>query len=125
MKGDTMHYQRGAGLIGWLIILIFVGVLALITIRVVPVYLEAYYVRSVLKSLQNDRTVAEWDRNAAWQSLQKRFEVNNIRSVGRDDVNIQKGPGGTEIVVAYETRFPLIGNIDGIANFTSKVTVSR
>lgn len=120
-----MHYQRGAGLIGWLIILIFVGVLALVTIRVVPVYLEAYYVRSVLKSLQNDRSAAEGDRNAIWQSLQKRFEVNDITSVRRDDISVQKVSDGVEIIVDYETRFPLIGNIDGIANFTSKVMVPR
>jgi len=120
-----MRYQQGAGLIGWLIILIFVGILALITIRVVPVYMEAYYVRSVLQGLQGEHALAEGDRNAIWQLLQKRFEVNNINSVNRDDVHVQKGSGGTVISVAYETRFPLIGNIDGVASFSSKVTVSR
>lgn len=120
-----MRNQQGAGLIGWLIILAFVGIVALVTIRTVPVYLEAYYVRSVLKSLQSDQGLVADDRNAVWQSLQRRFDVNDITSVKRDDVSIRKVAHGTEIVIDYETRFPLVGNIDGIANFTSKVTVSR
>jgi hypothetical protein len=118
-----MRYQRGASMIGWLIILAFIGMVALVTIRVVPVYLDAYTVRSVLKGLQDDRELASGDRGAILRALQKRFEINDVKSVTRDDISIQSVSGGTEVVVDYEARFSLIANIDGIARFTSKVTI--
>lgn len=118
-----MRYQRGISLIGWLIVLTFVGLVALITIRVVPVYMEAYTVRSILQGLQNDRDLAGADRNAIWRTLQKRLEVNDVRSVGRDNISLEAVGGGTQVTIDYESRFPLIANIDGIASFTSRVTI--
>lgn len=118
-----MHHQRGMSLVGWLIVLAFIGCIALVVIRVVPVYAEAWTVRSVINGLQEDRDLARSDRNAILRSLQKRLEINNVRSVGRDDITIQAADGGTEVVIDYETRFPLIGNIDGIAHFRNTVTI--
>src|SRR5690606_41598740 len=90
-----MRRQRGVSLIGWLIVLIFVGLVALIAIRVVPVYVEAFTVRSILQSLQDERSLAGADRNAVWRTLQKRFEINDVKSVGRDNISGQAGRGGT------------------------------
>ena len=118
-----MHRQQGASLIGWLIILTFIGMIALITIRVVPVYIDAYTVRSVLLSLQDERELASGDRNAILQALQKRLAINDVRSVSRDNISMQPVSGGIEVAVDYEARFPLIANIEGVAHFTSKVTI--
>lgn len=118
-----MRHQRGMSLIGWLIVLVFIGLIALITIRIVPVYMEAYTVRSILQSLQDDRDLAKADRNAVWRTLQKRLEINDVTSVKRDNISLQAVGGGTQITIDYESRFPLIANIDGIASFTSRVTI--
>lgn len=110
-------------MVGWLIVLTFIGLLALIVIRVAPVYMEAYTVRSILQSLQEERSLVGADRNAVWRTLQKRLEINDVKSVGRDDISLQAVGGGTQITIAYESRFPLLANIDGIANFTTRVTI--
>jgi hypothetical protein len=118
-----MRYQRGASLIGWLVILAFIGFVALVVIRIVPVYVEALTVRSVLNGLQDDRELIGNDRNAIMQSLQKRFDINDVKSVKRDDIVIESSGGGITVVVDYEARFPLAGNIDGIAHFRDQVTI--
>jgi Tfp pilus assembly major pilin PilA len=118
-----MYHQRGVSLIGWLIILVFIGFAALIGIRVVPVYVEAYTVKSVLNGLQSDSGLSGSDRNAVLQSLMKRLDINDVKSVKRENIKFESGSGGLEVLVDYETRFPLVANIDGLAQFTQRAII--
>lgn len=118
-----MHRQRGVSLIGWLIILVFIGAVALIGIRVVPVYVEAFTVRSVLQGLEDDPNLRGADGSAVLEALRKRFDINDVDSVKRSNIKIEPGDGGLQVTIDYETRFPLVANIDGVAHFRQQATI--
>lgn len=108
--------QAGASLIGWLIILVLIGFIALVGIRVMPIYMESFTVRSELNRLA-DSEVSAKDRPALVSAFLRRMAVNNVNSIGRDDIQFETVTGGLEMTVDYERRFPIAGNLDGVASF--------
>jgi hypothetical protein len=115
--------QIGAGLVGWLIVLSLIGLVALVTIRLAPVYMESFTVSSVLKGLAGDNSLKGTDRAQVLQALTKRLEVNNVGSIKRENVKLETVSGGLQVTVAYEKRFPILGNLDGIADFREQALI--
>lgn len=109
--------QRGAGTIGWL-----AGALALVsiitlTLRLGPHYLDFRTLQAVMDSLPVDE-VHEMDNRSVRALLQKRFLINNIRSVKvRDIVKFDRSKNSTEISIGYEVREHLLFNIDAVLTF--------
>lgn len=109
--------QRGAGTIAWL-----AGALALVTIitltlRLGPHYLDFRTLQAVMDSLPADE-VHEMDNRSVRALLQKRFLINNIRSVKvRDIVKFDRSKNSTEISIGYEVREHLLFNIDAVLTF--------
>ena len=109
--------QRGAGTIGWV-----AGALALVsiitlTLRLGPHYLDFRTLQAVMDSLPEDE-VHEMDNRSVRALLQKRFLINNIRSVKvRDIVKFDRSKNSTEISIGYEVREHLLFNIDAVLTF--------
>ncbi len=119
LKKQTRRWsqQRGAGTIGWL-----AGALALVsvitlTLRLGPHYLDFRTLQAVMDSLPADE-VHEMDNRSVRALLQKRFLINNIRSVKvRDIVKFDRSKNSTEISIGYEVREHLLFNIDAVLTF--------
>lgn len=119
LKKQTRRWsqQRGAGTIGWL-----AGALALVSIitlslRLGPHYLDFRTLQAVMDSLPVDE-VHEMDNRSVRALLQKRFLINNIRSVKvRDIVKFDRSKNSTEISIGYEVREHLLFNIDAVLTF--------
>ena len=119
LKKQTRRWsqQRGAGTIGWL-----VGALALVsvitlTLRLGPHYLDFRTLQAVMDSLPAGE-VHEMDNRSVRALLQKRFLINNIRSVKvRDIVKFDRSKNSTEISIGYEVREHLLFNIDAVLTF--------
>ncbi len=119
LKKQTRRWsqQRGAGTIGWL-----AGALALVsvitlTLRLGPHYLDFRTLQAVMDSLPANE-VHEMDNRSVRALLQKRFLINNIRSVKvRDIVKFDRSKNSTEISIGYEVREHLLFNIDAVLTF--------
>lgn len=115
--------QDGATLIGWLLIMVIVAFVALIGMKLVPVYLDSFTVTSILRSMKTDATLKGQGRSAILETLNKRLDINDIDSVKPDDISIRTVAGGTEVDVDYEDRVNLLGNLDAVATFHKKVVI--
>lgn len=115
--------QAGASLIGWLIILVLIGFIALVGIRLTPVYMESFTVKSVVESLSQGEELSANNKAEVMSSLMKRLDVNDVESVKRENVKMETVSGGLEVTVEYERRFPIVGNLDGIAAFRSQTLI--
>ena len=102
--------QAGLTFIGVILILIPLGFIAYVVMRAVPAYIEAYSVGDAINSLKKDIDLRDKSKEEIYRMIQKRFEVNDIHSVGKDDVKIQKTPNEVSVTVDYETRVPLFSN---------------
>ena len=115
--------QAGASLIGWLIILVLIGFIALVGIRVTPIYMESFTVNSVVKRLAEGGEVSAKDKAGVVSAIMKRLDINDVEGVKRENIKLESVSGGLEVIVAYERRFPIVGNLDGVASFRSQTLI--
>lgn len=103
--------QAGWTFIGVILVLLPVAFLVFIFMKIVPAYIEAYSVGNVVNSLKQEINLKEKSKEEIYKMLQKRFEANNIRSVEKNDIKIQKTPSEVLVTIDYEARVPLFSNV--------------
>lgn len=115
--------QRGIGGLGFLIILILIGVVAVVGMRIAPMYIGHFTIRSALEGIKDDPEIKQMGPAEIRQSIQRRFEINNVTAVDNKDLKIRRDKNTTIIELAYEVRKPLIGNLDVIGSFNETVVL--
>lgn len=111
------HRQGGMTLIGVVLVLAVIGLALLVAIRLVPVYIEAYSIGSVLSDMESESRMSAGSRGELRDTFSRRLQVNDIESVGSSDLEFREVAGGVEMFVEYEVRVDLLGNIDLVASF--------
>jgi Domain of unknown function (DUF4845) len=122
----VMHkakHQAGLTAIGLILILIPVGLAVYIVLKVAPVYIEALSVGDAVNSLKKEMDLKEKSREEIYTMLKKRLEVNNITSVDKDDIKIQKTVNDVTVTIDYETRVPLFWNVALALSFHKRAVV--
>ena len=117
------HHQKGMTAIGWLLVLGLIAFFALITLRMLPLYLEYYKVVSVFESLQNEPGIGRQTKADVIQLVRKRFDVNDVANVDYKDVKVKKDRGVMTVSIEYERREHLVGNVSVVASFDKAVEV--
>ncbi|MFO1431444.1 MAG: DUF4845 domain-containing protein [Candidatus Competibacteraceae bacterium] len=116
--------QWGISPIGGLLTLIAVCFIALLVLRVVPIYMAYFTVKSTLKDLAQDPASRQLSVSELYTRLQKRFDISYISVVDARQVKIRQQGRERIISLTYEDRRPLIGNLDIVANFDINLVLS-
>ena len=120
---NRWHRQKGMTAIGWLLVLGLIAFFTLITLRLLPLYLEYAKVASALESLENEPGITRKTRAEIVKLVQKRFEVNDVMNVSAKEIKIKNEKGILTVSIDYERREGLISNIDVVAKFDKKIEV--
>ena len=120
---DRWHHQKGMTAIGWLLVLGLIAFFTLITLRLIPAYLEFAKVSSVLESLQDEPGITRKSKTEIIKMITKRFDVNDVYDVDPKIVKVSKDKGVLKVSINYERREHMVGNIDVIATFDKLVEV--
>ena len=116
--------QRGMTAIGWLIVLALVAFFALLAIRLTPMYMEAFEVKSGLESLKNEPFITQKSKPEIFKLMRRRFDVDNIDDVDLGkSLTVEKSGGILRISLNYELRRHIVGNVDVIGSFNPKVEI--
>jgi Tfp pilus assembly protein PilE len=109
--------QHGLTLIGWLVIVLVIGVTATLAVRLLPHYIENRTLVSIVNALPAERVHA-MPLAEIQDALERRFVVNNIRDKRVADViKVDRRRDGTALMLAYEVREPLVMNVDLVLRF--------
>jgi len=103
--------QAGLTAVGLILILIPVGLAVYIILKAAPAYIEAFSVGDVVNSLKKELDLKEKSREEIYTTIKKRLDVNNISSVDKDDIKIQKTVNDVTVTIDYEARVPLFWNV--------------
>ncbi|MFP5505546.1 MAG: DUF4845 domain-containing protein, partial [Gammaproteobacteria bacterium] len=114
---QTLKSQQGMTAIGWLIVLGLIAFFVLLALRLTPGYLEFATVKSSLESLKNEPGITQKTPAEIRNMLGKRFDVNDVKSIGSKDVKIDSQGGRMRVWVDYEVRTKVIGNVDVVTTF--------
>ena len=116
MRGPAR--QAGLSYFGWLVVIAFVGLLVVAGLRLTPVYLEYFTVKTTLESVAAEAGVSKKSKAYVWDRLARRFQINDVRSVSIDDLAIEiDNSGAATFHINYERRTKLVGNLDAVAVF--------
>jgi hypothetical protein len=118
------HRQRGISMVGGLLALISVCFVALLVLRIVPLYIAYFTVQSALDGLKKEPQASQMTVNDIYNTLQKRFDIGYVTVVQAKQVKIRYQGKDRVLSLHYEDRRPLIGNLDVIATFNINVVLS-
>jgi len=119
---QDMKKQRGATFLGMLTIVAILGFALYAAIRLVPIYKE--YMDVYRAMTQTAKTLGSSASNEdIRKSLQRRWEVEDIKSLDFKDVHITKVGNATALHVDYRAEAPFIANISLVVDFDKTVTM--
>ncbi|MDO9168989.1 MAG: DUF4845 domain-containing protein [Methylobacter sp.] len=116
MKSSPKN-QQGLTLISIVLILGLIGFFVVLTLKVVPIYLDHGKVKSALAALQAMPDIQTKSEFEIRDSLTKRFNINYVYDVTKDDIKVVKQGNYVKVDVEYETVVKLVDNLSLLAEF--------
>jgi hypothetical protein len=118
---QTRDKQRGMTFISWLVILVVAGFMVMIGIKITPIYIDHFSVRESLESLKQEPLIGRKPVGDIRKMLFRRFDINNVRMLSKDDVSIKRSGGVTTINISYEERRSIVGNLSLVMTFNDSI----
>lgn len=117
--------QGGLTLISWLVVIAMAGFAAMFVIRLMPIYMEHFDVKSSLTSLVTDPELRGGTIDLIRDHLLKRLEMNDANDVTSDDITITPSDTGSQVNITYDVKTPFVYNISLMVHFDDTVEVPR
>ena len=109
----------GITYLGMLVLLIVIAFFAVILIKVMPLYMEHFKVKSSLDSLAQEAkdTQKVLSPLEIEKHLLNRLSINDVDRVNKKDITVTREGNKYVVTVSYEARVHLFYNIDLVAQF--------
>lgn len=117
--------QRGATFIGMVVIVAILGLGLYAGIRLTPLYLEYMAVVRALEQTAKEHAGGATTPNQLRSSLDRRWTIEDIKSVDPKEIEIKKSGSGYTMRAWYRAEAPFIGNVSLAVDFDKTVTVSN
>jgi hypothetical protein len=118
---QNIKRQRGMTGLGWLTVLFLIGFFALLTFKLVPIYLENNSVKSVIHSLEDEPMITKKSKGEILGMIMTRLRTNGIRDLKHDSVKISNSDGVLTVNITYSVQKNMIGNVDVIVSFDERL----
>ncbi|MEH6358370.1 MAG: DUF4845 domain-containing protein [Pseudomonadales bacterium] len=113
--------QQGMSGLGMLMAVVLVVSVMLLTMKLVPVYINDYAIGNAVASLKDDANLYSRSKTEIRKIIRKKLKADYTDDLSNDAITIEKNKGVITIDVLYETRVPVIANIDLIATFSHQL----
>jgi hypothetical protein len=120
----SMRKQEGLTFISWMVILIVAGFFIMVGLKITPVYLEHFAVKKSLESLKDEPLLGRKTIREIRTSLMRRFDMNSVYGMKKDEVIIKRSGGMTHITVKYEERRPIVSNLAIVITFEDSIQLN-
>lgn len=124
-RGQHMRRQQGMTLIGMVIVAMIAGIFVLAAIRLIPIYLEYMKIDAALDAMKIDLDGSNAGPGQIRTSLERRFDIDDVKSIRSRDVVIERTANGYVVRADYEGRTPFIANVYFLVDFDKSVEVLR
>lgn len=120
----TKQKQTGMTGIAWLGVIALIVMFVLLTLKLLPIYLDSFDVGSVLSDIKNEPNIANMTPRMITRTIMKRLDINMVTDVSKDDIYFDRAGKKRTVEIDYEVRKNLMGNIDLVVHFHKIVTIS-
>lgn len=118
--------QCGLTLISWMIVIGLVGIQGVMAMRVIPVYLNFSSAKSIVDSIPGDPKASKMSPKKLRKYLVKRFKIDNLYALSKNTeaIKFEKKKTGLVLILKYEERGPIFGNLNFVASFDHQVKLT-
>jgi Domain of unknown function (DUF4845) len=113
--------QWGMTAIGFILILLLIGLSLMIVLKVAPIYYENFKIKSVLSTLENEPGISKKTNFEIGNLISHRFIIDNIDRVKPGQVKVLRDTNKVVVKLEYEIRDTLIANIDVVVSFDNSI----
>jgi hypothetical protein len=114
--------QTGITLLGWLFLLLPLGVCGYAALRLTPVYLNYMKVARSLEEVKTEFKDGGGDAAAIRKAIDKRFNIEDVDYPGVKDIKINRDGKGWMVAAEYDDQAPLFSNVFILVSFNKSVT---
>lgn len=116
--------QRGVSFLGWIVVIAIVGFFLMVGVKLFPVYYKGLSTKSIMEDIAAEMAGKEPNKKQLWGAIRKRLDIDSIYDVEKEHFVFEKVKDRIDFGVDYEIRVPLIANIDVVAKFDQRQTIS-
>lgn len=117
--------SQGFSVILFIIGLSLVSFFGVIGFKVIPVYFEYYSVRQNLLALENETFNPHTIPLQVRRTLDKKFQIDDIKSVSVRDVKIDRVGGGYRVRVVYDVPVEITDHLTLKLHFDKSTVVKK
>lgn len=117
--------QRGMTFLGTMTIIAILGFGLYAGIRLTPLYLEYMKVARALEQVRDEYSAGDTSVAMIRRSIEKRWDIEDIHTIGYKDVQIRKTGSGFELRAWYRAEAPFVGNVSLVADFDKIVDIPQ
>ncbi|MGZ4979840.1 MAG: DUF4845 domain-containing protein [Methylobacter sp.] len=121
----SLKRQQGLTLISLVFILGLIGFFVMLTLKIVPIYLDHGKVKSALEALKATPELQTKSEYEIRDSLNKRFSINYVYDVKPEDIKVIKHGNYVKVDIEYETVVKLVSNLSALAEFHDTVEAGQ
>ncbi|MCB1866984.1 MAG: DUF4845 domain-containing protein [Gammaproteobacteria bacterium] len=115
------HRQSGMTGTGWLVVLALIGFFSMLIIKMAPVYMEHFSVKTVLESLKEEPMITQKSVGEVRTMIQRRLKVNGVYDMNNDAIKIKKEGGVMDVDITYQVTKHMAGNVDVLISFSDNI----
>lgn len=94
--------QRGMTVIGMLLLLIVIAFVVLIAMKVVPMYIQYFSIKSTIESIRKEPQLAQMSTQDIQNAIQKRFDIGYVDNITARDLKIRNENRGRVLDLEYQ-----------------------
>ncbi|MDO9103642.1 MAG: DUF4845 domain-containing protein [Methylovulum sp.] len=119
----SFRRQQGLTLLSLLFGLGLLAFFVLLILKIGPIYLDHSKVINALAALEKTTDVETMTEPEIRGILDKRFNMNYVSDVTRDDIKITQSGNYLKVVIAYDVIKPIFGNLSVLVEFNDEIEV--
>jgi hypothetical protein len=113
----SAKHQQGLTFITILLILGIVAFFVLLGLKIGPIYINHSRVTNALSAVEELEDIETLSKPKIYSLLEKRFGLNYVEYVVKDDVKIVKQGNYLKVEIEYERVVPIVGNLSVLVEF--------
>jgi Tfp pilus assembly protein PilE len=113
--------QQGITLMGFLMVLVVVGAVALIVMKLFPMYTEFYNAKGAMEEFAASPGSGNKPLPQIQREMERRFDVAYVSTLTGKDIKVAREGRVLVMSVNYEVRKEMIGNLDVVGRFSHSV----
>ena len=124
MKQQRRGRQRGMTVIGMLLVMIVVAFVALIGMKVVPMYVQYFSIKATIESIRKEPQVAQMTPMDIQNAIQKRFDIGYVDNISARDLKIRNERSGRVLDLIYQDERSLFYGLSVVLKVNESIPLN-